>query len=122
MYSSRPTSLNVWVPDVYFQPLQDRSEKLYVHALHTVHALPDLRVAAGRLRTVSDCELLFATSRRRCQRDRNNFAWNVLHRRFNQVVDNGIDIAGLSPHPKLIVSRGAAVKNRMDVFDLFARA
>jgi len=23
---------------------------MYVHALHTVHALPDLRVAAGRLR------------------------------------------------------------------------
>jgi hypothetical protein len=22
---------------------------MYVHALHTVHALPDLRVAAGRL-------------------------------------------------------------------------
>jgi hypothetical protein len=23
---------------------------MFVHALHTVHALPDLRVAAGRLR------------------------------------------------------------------------
>jgi hypothetical protein len=23
---------------------------MYVHALHTVHALPDLRIAAGRLR------------------------------------------------------------------------
>jgi len=23
---------------------------MYVHALHTVHALPDVRVAAGRLR------------------------------------------------------------------------
>ena len=23
---------------------------MYLHALHTVHALPDLRVAAGRLR------------------------------------------------------------------------
>jgi hypothetical protein len=23
---------------------------MYMHALHTVHALPDLRVAAGRLR------------------------------------------------------------------------
>ena len=23
---------------------------MYVHALHTVHALPDFRVAAGRLR------------------------------------------------------------------------
>jgi len=28
---------------------------MYVHALHTVHALPDLRMAAGRLRDgVSD--------------------------------------------------------------------
>lgn len=35
---------------LYFQYLQNRSEKMYVHALHTVHALPDLRVAAGRLR------------------------------------------------------------------------
>ena len=23
---------------------------MYVHALHTVHAMPDLRIAAGRLR------------------------------------------------------------------------
>ena len=29
--------------------VQNRSKKIYVHALHTVHALPDLRVAAGRL-------------------------------------------------------------------------
>jgi len=35
---------------LYFQYLQNRSAKTYVHALHTVHALPDLRVAAGRLR------------------------------------------------------------------------
>jgi hypothetical protein len=26
---------------------------MYVHALHTVHALPDLRVAGGRLGDVS---------------------------------------------------------------------
>src|SRR6266478_2998961 len=26
---------------LYFQYLQNRSEKMYVHALHTVHALPD---------------------------------------------------------------------------------
>jgi hypothetical protein len=32
-----------------FQYLQNRSAKMYVHALHTVHALPDLRVAGGRL-------------------------------------------------------------------------
>ena len=35
---------------LYFQYLQNRLEKMCVHALHTVHALPDLCVAAGRLR------------------------------------------------------------------------
>ena len=35
---------------LYFQHLQNRSAKIYVHALHTVHAVPDLRIAAGRLR------------------------------------------------------------------------
>jgi hypothetical protein len=34
---------------LYFQYLQNRSEKISVHALHTVHALPDLRIAGGRL-------------------------------------------------------------------------
>jgi hypothetical protein len=34
---------------LYFQYLQNRLEKMYVHALHTVHALPDLRVSGGRL-------------------------------------------------------------------------
>jgi len=34
---------------LYFQHLQNRSGKMCVHALHTVHALPDLRVAGGRL-------------------------------------------------------------------------
>src|SRR6266550_5355272 len=38
---------------LYFQYLQNRSEKMYVHALHTVHALPDLRTAGGRLGDVS---------------------------------------------------------------------
>jgi len=33
---------------LYFQHLQNRSRKICVHAAHTVHALPDLRVAAGR--------------------------------------------------------------------------
>src|SRR6266446_3818490 len=37
---------------LYFQHLQNRSRKICVHAAHTVHALPDLRVAAGRLRDV----------------------------------------------------------------------
>ena len=35
---------------LYFHNLQNRSAKTYVHALHTMHALPDLRIAAGRLR------------------------------------------------------------------------
>jgi hypothetical protein len=35
---------------LYFQYLQNRLGKINMHALHTVHALPDLRVAAGRLR------------------------------------------------------------------------
>jgi hypothetical protein len=35
---------------LYFQHLQNRTEKMSVHALQTVHALPDLHVAAGRLR------------------------------------------------------------------------
>jgi hypothetical protein len=35
---------------LYFQYLQNRCGKMCVHALHTVHALPDLRIAAGRLR------------------------------------------------------------------------
>jgi hypothetical protein len=32
----------------YFQHLQNRSGKTYVHALHTMHAVPDLRIAGGR--------------------------------------------------------------------------
>ena len=35
---------------LYFQHLQNRSGKINVHALHTVHAMPNLRIAAGRLR------------------------------------------------------------------------
>ena len=34
---------------LYFQHLQKRPTKMCVHALHTVHALPDLRIAGGRL-------------------------------------------------------------------------
>ncbi len=34
---------------LHFQYLQICSEKMYVHALHTVHALPELRVGGGRL-------------------------------------------------------------------------
>ena len=45
---------------LYFQHLQNRSRKICVHAAHTVHALPDLRVAAGRLRDGFYHALLFA--------------------------------------------------------------
>jgi len=34
---------------LYFQYLQNRSEKICVHATHTVHTMPDLRIAGGRL-------------------------------------------------------------------------
>ena len=33
---------------LYFQHLQNRPIKICVHALHTVHALPELRIAGGR--------------------------------------------------------------------------
>ncbi len=38
------------LPPLYFHNLQNRSRKISVHATHTVHAVPDLRIAAGRLR------------------------------------------------------------------------
>ena len=47
------SQLSAWEAEfsiLYFQHLQNRLGKIFVHALHTVHALPDLRVAAGRLR------------------------------------------------------------------------
>jgi hypothetical protein len=34
---------------LYFQYLQNCSRKINVHALHTVYAMPDLRIAGGRL-------------------------------------------------------------------------
>ena len=50
--------LDTWEAEfsiLYFQQVQIGLEQMYVHALHTVHALPDVRVAAGRLRDgVSD--------------------------------------------------------------------
>ena len=47
---------------LYFQYLQNRAEKMYVHSLHTVHALPDLRIAAGRLRDGFHHPLLFTAA------------------------------------------------------------
>jgi hypothetical protein len=35
---------------LYFHNLQNRLRKINVHATHTVHAVPDLRIVAGRLR------------------------------------------------------------------------
>jgi hypothetical protein len=45
---------------LYFHYLQDCSEKMYVHALRTVHAVPDLRIAEGRLGDGFDHALRFA--------------------------------------------------------------
>ena len=33
---------------LYFQYLQNRSAKMYVHPTHIMHAVLDLRIAAGR--------------------------------------------------------------------------
>ena len=46
------SQLSAWeskFPLLYFHNLQNRSGKINVHASHTVHPVPDLRVAAGRL-------------------------------------------------------------------------
>jgi len=37
------------LPLLYLHNLQNRSRKMHEHAMHTVHALPDLRIVAGRL-------------------------------------------------------------------------
>jgi hypothetical protein len=55
-------SLGSKLSAVYFQYLQNRSAKTYVHATHTVQALPDLRIAAGRLRDGFYHALLFANA------------------------------------------------------------
>jgi hypothetical protein len=41
---------------LYFQYLQNRSEKMCVHALHTVHAMPELRIAGDVWGTVCRSE------------------------------------------------------------------
>jgi hypothetical protein len=50
------------VSALYFQHLQKRPRKMSAHAAHTVHALPDLRIVAGRLRDVFYHAFLFATA------------------------------------------------------------
>jgi hypothetical protein len=42
------SSLGSNLSALYFQHLQIGSRKMYVHAVHTVHAVPDLRIVAGR--------------------------------------------------------------------------
>jgi hypothetical protein len=47
------SQLSAWefnLAALYFQYLQNRSRKIHVHATHAVHAVPDLPIAAGRLR------------------------------------------------------------------------
>ena len=46
---------------LYFHHLQNRSGKINVHATLTVHAVPDLRTAAGRLAGRFLSSLMFAT-------------------------------------------------------------
>jgi hypothetical protein len=57
--------LSAWESNLsvlYFQYLQNRSARTYAHALHIAHPLPDLRIAAGRLRDGFYHALLFATA------------------------------------------------------------
>jgi len=56
---------------LYFQHLQNYSEKLCVHTLHPVHALPDLRVTVGVCGTV--CHRMPPES---CQRFIQTMRWN----------------------------------------------
>src|SRR4030095_841167 len=62
---------------LYFQYLQNGSSKMYVHALHTVHALPDLRVAGGRLGDGSSAAGFVGSAFQLCRRVRAqlNEAW-----------------------------------------------
>ena len=51
------SQLSAWEAEfsiLYFQYLQNRSEKMYVPALHAVHAVPDLRIARDVWGTVLD--------------------------------------------------------------------
>ncbi len=59
---------------LYFQYLQNRSEKMYVHATHPVHALPGLRVAARRLRDGARTYLILA-HRAKCSAFRSMPTW-----------------------------------------------
>jgi hypothetical protein len=46
---TRITSLGIKIfAPLYFHNLQNRSGKINVHSTHTVHAAPDLHIAAGR--------------------------------------------------------------------------
>src|SRR5262249_44042381 len=65
------SQLSAWEAEfstLYFQYPQNASEKMYVHALHAVHALPDLRVAGGRLGdgVLLDSALRKDVSNRKC--------------------------------------------------------
>jgi hypothetical protein len=46
--NSQLSAWEFYFPLLYFQYLQNPSEEINVHATHTVHAMPDLRIAAGR--------------------------------------------------------------------------
>jgi hypothetical protein len=59
------SQLSAWESNssaLYFHNLQNRLGKINVHATHTVHAVPDLRLAGGRLGDGFYHALLFATA------------------------------------------------------------
>src|SRR4029434_8459694 len=69
---------------LYFQYLQNGSSKMYVHALHTVHALPDLRVAGGRLGDGSSAAGFVGSAFQLCRRVRAQL--NEAARRFSMII------------------------------------
>lgn len=48
-FEPQPSAWELKFSLLYFHNLQNRSGKINVHATHTVHAVPDLRVAGGCL-------------------------------------------------------------------------
>ena len=69
------------------RPLQNRSGKINVHATHTVHAVPDSRIAGGRLgdgflsfdpRATATVHTLLSTSSQRIKRGSDHIVWGAL--------------------------------------------
>jgi hypothetical protein len=73
---------------LYFQHLQNRLEKMCVHALHAVHALPDLRVAGDVWGTVYHFWLVLKESPRRGRSSR-EASQTVVHYARSSMRRNG---------------------------------